>query len=431
MQVHIPVIEAHGLTIAVLFCFRNGKQLGLLLHPCEYSVDPTRPLYHTSYAFDVKPDNPGNFPPGFMDTYRLIPIGGTFHDLRLGDQPVTAEWRDIYLELKPTQIMRHVTINRSLDSPFRVPHWLISKLRTTWGFEIYTTGPRLKPETSLKRALIDFRHVTGEAFGVWDAAADSEQSTESAQGSHNVSTSGSSFVSRRHATPWAFAFMLRYGVPSPGPEHRCSEDHILRWPGGTRTFGDDRRSVRLAFRPCPIRPDSSLVLDIDLEGWVFTKVKELQTTWRPLPPGWRFLHSEHAESSSGDGVSASLKTSTASGSGTSSAHLRAMSGDIGDENREGEPIASANVENLSPHRPGNSELVAAAQSSTKSGLHSPSAPRHSKSLATLRVSDVRLSMDVTALKPERRHTVHAAVSPCTSQLSRIVLPARHSRPGII
>ncbi|KAI0359555.1 HET-domain-containing protein [Trametes cingulata] len=414
MQAHIPIIEARGLTIAVLFCFRNGQQLGLLLHPCEQSVDPTRPLYHTSYAFDAKQAPCGcSLPSGFMDTYRLIPIGGTFHDLRLDDQPVTAEWRDIYLELQPTQIGRHVVINRSLDSPFRVPQWLIMKLRTTWGFELYTTGPKLKPEIKLKSAVIDFRHVNGEAFGVWmgscNAALNSEQSMSSC--SDPDSESSVVHLSGRHNSSWAFAFLVEYGVPRPPGEHRCPEDHVTSWPDGTRTFGDDRRSIQMAFRPCRMNPTGSVVMDIDLGGWVFTKLKESQTTLEPLASGLRFLPIDQSRSNGGNPVDAGSESSTTSGPCHvhGGARVRATSGGTDVQVQEGTAsMLTATLEDTIPHT---SEAPAVARPSTTPepahGWPSPPNLRRSRSLEVAPVSEPRPGTDADISCVQRRNTLYA------------------------
>ncbi|KAI0359554.1 HET-domain-containing protein [Trametes cingulata] len=455
MQAHIPIIEAQGLTIAVLFCFQYGQQLGLLLYPCDESEDPTRPRYHTSYSFDsTHAACDCHLPAGFMDTYRLIPIGGTLGDLRLEGRRVTAQWRDIFLELQPTPIARHIAINRSLDSPFRVPQWVVMKLRTNWGFELYTSGSGLSSRvgwTGARPQLIDFMQLeTGEAFGIWMGCCDGQPKAPSSPGSHSESQyesdSGSSaggFESesdskpelpvdtQRPSIPWAFAFLIEYGVGTVPPKHRCPADHISEWPDGTRTFGDDERSVQLSFRRCGMHPTGSHVMDIGLGGRLFTEIEELQTTVRPVEPHQRFKRAthDHAPIPSRRGTAHSVSESSqasgsASASGGSTPSIispvaeRRLSSDHAPKSIPydyGMPSTTEPESMGEPEEPEEPAALVALRQSTTSGrgarVPNPLRPWRTRTLQASRRATAPYQMvarQMSILGPRRRHTTHAA-----------------------
>ncbi|KAI0369036.1 HET-domain-containing protein [Pilatotrama ljubarskyi] len=455
MQAHIPVIEEYGLTIAVLFCFQDGEQLGLLLHPCDECPDPTRPLYHTSYSFDSTNVCDCHMPEGFMDTYRLIPIGGMLDNLRLDGKPVTAEWRDIFLELRPTPIAQHVEINRSLDSPFRVPQWVIMKLRANWGFELYTSGFGLSARAGWRGArpqLIDFKQLeTGEAFGIWMGCCDgrpkASSSSRSGSGSESEFESGASCNGSHNsdsepepelplkdqgpAIPWAFAFLIDYGAPMAPPKHQCPADHISEWPSGARTFGDEERSVQLTFRRCGMHPGGSHVMDIGLGGHLFIEIEELQANMQLIEPERRFRHLRvhYPASPTGTGRRGGTADSgweTVSGS-ESGSHSGSMAGgarrsstrqDSASPRHTAVPYdyglpSTTEPESMEsvPEEPEEPAPLVALRKSTALGARSanPLRPWRSRTLQSQRrATQLHLARSMSVLvPPTRRHTFHA------------------------
>ncbi|KAI0763563.1 heterokaryon incompatibility protein-domain-containing protein [Trametes elegans] len=268
VHAHIPVIDALGLKIAVLFCFRHGEQLGLLLHKCRSTPDPNRPLYHTCYSFGSLPDPSGAI--SSLDAYRLIPVGGTLDNLVLDGRRVTATWQHIFLAYRNQSPPLFVSINRSLESPFRVPQSLVMKLRTTYGFELWDSSGRYPLQNTSVWAghparLVDFIHdESGEAFQVWLGYCDAATSSR---------------LSRSHASRgrghWAVAYPVTSTTPArPPPEHVCSSDHVSLWRDGTKTFGDIEGKVQLSFSTCRMSGDGrTQVLDIVLDGCIYLDLK--------------------------------------------------------------------------------------------------------------------------------------------------------------
>ena len=53
--------------------------------------------------------------------------------------------------------------------------------------------------------------------------------------------------------------------------HDCFQDHIDAWPARAKAFGDEKRTIRLAFTPCQHAPRTTRVLHVELTGSVYEK----------------------------------------------------------------------------------------------------------------------------------------------------------------
>ncbi|KAI0767171.1 hypothetical protein C8Q74DRAFT_1278579 [Fomes fomentarius] len=203
----IPVIEICGLVIALLFCRSGeGHQLGLLLHPCSdfpYPA-PGRPLFHTGFI----PISASSLPS------RLITVGKTLDDLQIGGKRVTARWREVYLTYQPPpQMSKHILMNRSIETCFRIPPLLVEEL-SSHGWETSLRGffgdPKWtgNPPASMTLVNTQWRRCR---FVVWLGTCAATPNSHWANVVPLDRTPGNSPITK-----------------SPG-EHDCSTDHIADW----------------------------------------------------------------------------------------------------------------------------------------------------------------------------------------------------------
>ncbi len=256
----IPLIETCGPAIALLFCRSgDGHQLGLLLHPCSdfpYPA-PGRPLFHTGFI----PISASSLPS------RLITLGKTLDDLQIGGKRVTARWREVYLTYQPPpQMSKHILMNRSIETCFRIPPLLVEEL-SSHGWETSLRGffgdPKWtgNPPASMTLVNTQWRRCR---FVVWlGTCVATPESRHWANVVPLDRTPGNSPITK-----------------SPG-EHDCSTDHIADWARKTCAqvieLADSEQSellhckrficryrVKLSFVRCQLNPRRTLVVHVDV-----------------------------------------------------------------------------------------------------------------------------------------------------------------------
>ena len=252
MECHFPIIESEGFIVAVLLCDTSREHIGLILRPSDDPVqDLSRKKYHTGGMFSIH---------GFR---RLILLGNDLYNLRLNGKPVTAEWRDIVIAEAPSLAKRDAAPSRcfALHSitpapPFRIPHWLISRLAQV--------GMEMRP--------ISLQNIPTNGMPLRVTAA-----FEDVVSSECVELMlGTCVGAPGRPAHWAkvfprFAYRLDLADLF---SHDCRQDHVMAWPGWTKEFGDEDRTVRLSFSRCRLNPDHTLVVHVELEGRVYGDLKE-------------------------------------------------------------------------------------------------------------------------------------------------------------
>ncbi|KAI1786623.1 HET-domain-containing protein [Ganoderma leucocontextum] len=253
LECHFPIIESGGLTVVVLLCDTGRQHVGLLLHSSDHPVqDLSRKKYHTGCMFRIS---------GFK---RLIFLGNDFYNLRLNGTAVTAEWRDIFIADTSPPIKKDVAPSRcfALHSitpapPFRLPHWLLSRLALI-GMEMHPVSLHNRPVSNGIPL-----HIT--------VAFEDIISTECVE-----LLLGTCVRSPGRPAHWAKVFQ-RLAFESDVADilsHDCLEDHVKAWPRWMKDFGDSERTVRLSFSHCKLNPEHTLVIHIELEGRVYSDMKD-------------------------------------------------------------------------------------------------------------------------------------------------------------
>ena len=257
VECHFPIIEADGLTVAVLLCDDNREHIGLLLHPSNVRLqDPSRKKYHVGLGFRT--------PSGGVAFARLISLGNDFYNLRVLGKTVTAEWRDIFIADSPPPIMKDVAPNLCHPlhciipaPPFRIPHWLIGRL-TQLGMQLRPLQVQSKPVDGKPLELsATFENVCAR------------------EGIRVILGTCAHSESQPPLEHWAKAMpqsLANWGQKTDFG-HDCGEHHVAKWPGWTKDFGDAERTVRLSFSRCRLTPKYTFVVHVELEGHKYSAMK--------------------------------------------------------------------------------------------------------------------------------------------------------------
>ena len=266
LQCRFPVIESDGLTIAVLLCETGREHIGLLLHPSHDPVqDPSRKKYRTGYCFRM--------PSGGIGFARLLSLGNDLYNLRLNGKTVTAKWRDILVADSPPQFTKDIVpmLSSSLHSiaptpPFRLPQWLVGRLMLL-GMDpvlplLMVSNPARGKPLHMAALFVDMN--TSECIHLVLGTC--------VQG-RDLPPSHWAIARPQHLDDWSQRLSLAQDSMIQEP-HDCLQHHIDRWPGCAKDFGDTERTVRLSFSRCQLAPDHTRVVHIELEGRVYTAMKE-------------------------------------------------------------------------------------------------------------------------------------------------------------
>ena len=267
LECHFPIIESDGLTVAVLLCDAGdyGGYIGLLLHPVDDRVqDPSRKKYYTGHGFRRECG-------GDLVFRRLVPLGKDYWNLHLDDKAVTAEWHDVFIADRPPPVKRDVpqSLCCTLHSvapapPFRIPNWLVTKL-VSMGMELRPLHVESKPTTAGKPLHVSatFEHASLK------------------EGIRLVL--GTCTLSYNRPTHWAIAIprYIKNWNERPDYSHDCVEDHVDAWPGWTKDFGDDERTVRLSLSLSTLTPAYTLVVHVQLEGHCYDALKNQRNATFP------------------------------------------------------------------------------------------------------------------------------------------------------
>ncbi|TFK91991.1 HET-domain-containing protein [Polyporus arcularius HHB13444] len=276
------VIESHKgpsvLAVCALACWDDATNscVGLLLR--RYRQQETKfkyPRYHVGITVRGQHKWMGL-------RYRLAQVDWAPHVLSFSGNPITAEWKQIYISHRPPS---HRSIGsdpkRWHEPEFKVlfPKWLEVELRKQ-GFEA---------DRPLPTAGMDAHKLSdGGPLGLF---------------TFNHATSGESFrlqIGQCDGLPWATATM----IPGPTlatelPEHprgesaepaplgatpaagllaksgfSCSKYRLDAWLHMTKTFGDSRRSIQLTFTRAADSGGTHL-LDVRLGGSTYQKLKNV------------------------------------------------------------------------------------------------------------------------------------------------------------
>ncbi|KAM5543037.1 hypothetical protein V8D89_003421 [Ganoderma adspersum] len=266
LQCRFPVIDSDGLTIAVLLCDNGREHIGLLLHPSPDPVqDPFRRKYRSGYCFRL--------PSGGIGFARLLFLGNDFYNLRINGKTVTAEWRDILVGDSSPPFTRDVVpmLSSSLHSiaptpPFRLPQWLVGRLMLLGMDPVL---PLLMVSNPVNGKLLH----TVALFVDMNTSECIHLVLGTCVRRRGLPASHWAMARPQHLDDWSERLSLdRYNMAHE--PHNCLQHHIDAWPRWTKDFGDAERTVRLSFSRCELAPDHTRVVHVELEGRVYTAMKE-------------------------------------------------------------------------------------------------------------------------------------------------------------
>ena len=286
MKCRFPVAKVDGITIAILFCqnSRTGSEenLGLLLHPApDYEVlDLSRELYYVSWAFRQQ-DGSGH------EARRLASLGTDSNLMHYRGKTITATWRDIYIVAHPSTRGRtdgaHLLqrfIPDIAPTPYHIPRALMQTLSALKFLPVTKKASNSAPSKSNTLLLVQWQNtVLREAIRVLLGTCD--ETSADADPLH-----------------WAWAEPVDSARWNESPTryvHDCATDHINDWIDRQRDFGDEERTIRLVFAPCPYSPAKTLVFGLELVGNVYEKMQGSANI--RLPPPTRLQASSTPSSS--------------------------------------------------------------------------------------------------------------------------------------
>lgn len=242
-EITLPVFEADGVTVAVLLCECGDRQhLGLLLTRDTSGV-PARPRYYSARLIVNSAHDQSQF------LARTAALGDDLDNLRFNGKRIKAEWRTIHIVPSPpatastsTTIAR-LTVNCRSEPPFRLPHWLISRLLAQQ-FNLHEMANvhnhmviRFSHQSAIEQFLLE--------LGLCQHHADNCHWAKVTISSHTD-----------------LNVQLR--------PHSCDEHHLDSWHEQSKDFGSDaRRKVRLSFTKCRRSPDRTRVIHIELLGRIY------------------------------------------------------------------------------------------------------------------------------------------------------------------
>lgn len=272
LECRFPIIESDGLVVAVLLCETGDEHVGLLLHPSSTPVqDPSRRRYNVGHGFRY------NAPHGQPGLVRLVSLGKDFYNMRVNGKEVTAKWRDIFITQTPPPIKRAIapSLCSPLHSiapvpPFRLPPWLVGRLAQL-GMELLPLYVERYSNNGTPSCLVlaSFEDVSGTPIEGIRVVLGTCVTESPVRLFH--------WAAAKPRTPKLDGYNL-----NSLRLHNCDEGHIEDWEGGTKVFGDNERSVRLSFSPSTVSPGRTLVVHVELEGSVYSAMKERKRV--VLPP---------------------------------------------------------------------------------------------------------------------------------------------------
>ena len=258
MKCRFPVAKVDGVTIAILPCKWNHRQLGLLLHPApaDKTQGPSPQIYYVSWSFRQKPGSR-------YDLFRLASLDGDVHNLCFRGKPVTTTWCNVCVAAHPPTTGRrdggHLLqgfVPDVLPTAFRVPRTL---MQTLGALEFFPRSRTVSWDPASKDTMV--------------IGCDSTTLVEAFRIIFGTCTKVST---KAYSCHWVWAGQhnrATWGHPWPEYVHDCATDHITAWPNNTRNFGDAERTIRLKFSPCTQVSDQTLRLDLELVGSVYEEIQ--------------------------------------------------------------------------------------------------------------------------------------------------------------
>ncbi|TBU24884.1 HET-domain-containing protein [Dichomitus squalens] len=262
VELRLPVVDIDGISVAVLLCEDADGHLGLLLTRDPRAIDSTRPRYYTGIESRRSDSGPGN-------RVRLATLGRDLNHLRFNGKRIEAKWRTIYIVpsppewLSPGSTNAQLTINCTSGSPFRLPHWLVSRF-VALQFRVWEDirTPEFVRMTIMR---------TRRAERIWLDLGQCQRDTGAPPRHWSKVTISHESNYMRHTTV--------------SQSHTCSEHHIDSWPAWSKDFGDADRTVRLSFTPCKRSPETTRVVHIELFGRVYAEMLLEANVSFPSPDG--------------------------------------------------------------------------------------------------------------------------------------------------
>ncbi|TBU55682.1 hypothetical protein BD310DRAFT_950596 [Dichomitus squalens] len=229
VKLRLPVFDVEGVTVAVLQCRdADGDLLGFLLLRDEFGRDPVRPRYFTGVGY--KRSNAG---PQYRARLRTIFMVSSPPD-----------------RLSPGATTALLTINCTPASPFRFPHWLVSRF-VALRFRVWESrnADGLIRMSIMRPAGPDRIWLD---LGICKADAGAP------------------------LCRWSKVTILYEGSYMPHEDvsraHDCTKHHIDCWTAQSKDFGDADRTVRVSFTPCKRSPETTRVVHIELFGRVYAQM---------------------------------------------------------------------------------------------------------------------------------------------------------------
>lgn len=296
IRCRLPVIEDRAgdgsFSVGVLACqhvcsdtgIRTG--IGLVLQRTEAPGNNAKSAqYHAGLPSHLKTDNVNQQP---LKRHRLLIINPATHDLAPARaRRLALKWRKLYLAQPPQRSSGPARV-RTIPLRFLFPAWLLVELDKR-GFRAAPApaGDKERPAALRTpvlytrwhmRSVVFANAVTGEAFAVQlgrcEDALWATVSFTPAWGSSSTCA-----AEDEDEEPEEEAYPLEvHQYTSPD---ECERHHISCWPDGSKTFGDADRSVRLTFSRRQQEPDDLYVVDVQLAGRVYTRIRRVGRVFHP------------------------------------------------------------------------------------------------------------------------------------------------------
>ncbi|KAI0692863.1 heterokaryon incompatibility protein-domain-containing protein [Cerioporus squamosus] len=239
VMAHLPVVHFGSWTLADL-CWRDQEGFPVFL--VLMSVPPNADQWGPTYAVGVYP-NPAA---------RLLFLG-LRDSLRDAAQPRSAYPTHSSQSRASSALSLPEHQMQALASSFQPCKVFVDKAQLPWTGDPPATFTIWPSSGLLNHFLPSYRTITTIQVGMCSALPTKTTSP------HSPDTSS-------HAALWANAqYLPDNEVPSAG--HRCPADHVSTWPDLRKTFVYEEpnepgwwEAFTLAFNPCPMNPDGTLVL---------------------------------------------------------------------------------------------------------------------------------------------------------------------------
>ncbi|KAI0702614.1 heterokaryon incompatibility protein-domain-containing protein [Earliella scabrosa] len=253
VQAHLPVFEVRGITLGDLSWVMNLKDRG----PCSiFLVLGTRVRSPASQSLSLPLYAVGgSMPVAVGGPHFRLAINNTMFDFR----PRELVWEDVYLQLKssspPSSSLGpkiYIPMNHCFNPPIRVPEACILRFADTV----------IRPTSGLVR--LDRVHVV-DAQLPWRGAMKIDLTFAYVR-RRQFMTHVALQVGRCSAQGACWANVQGGKKEVEFVEHACPADHILAWPGLTRSFafrvpfsGDSKWTVGLTVTCC-----------MDMDDWLYS-----------------------------------------------------------------------------------------------------------------------------------------------------------------